>query len=166
MGYSHPDKVSGINGVFAGAAGHEVQIADPDGHLFHGGTELTPSAATINGANAVLQKSPAWFTTTALDGSTGKKACVTNGVSIIAGGTGIADMSLAAPSAGDLAIIRIGSITSGSVKVTCGTGISIDGTTNKTITFDAADEAVVLAYKSATQWQTVLNIGGAVFAAS
>jgi hypothetical protein len=158
MSYSHFTKICGILGSFVGAAGHEIQTADADGHLFHGGTEITPTAATINGADAILQKAPSWFTVTALDGSAGKKACVTNGVSAIAGGTGIADMTLAAPSAGDLATIRIASITSGTVVVTCAEGVTVDGT-NEIMTFDAAGDTIVLAYKSATQWQIVMNLG-------
>jgi hypothetical protein len=102
---------------------------------------------------------------TALDGSTGKKACVTNGVSSIAGGTGIADMTLAAPTEGDLATIRINSRSSGNIVVTCATGVTFDGT-NDIATFDAVSETLVLAYKSATEWQIVHNIGAVVLSAT
>jgi hypothetical protein len=97
---------------------------------------------------------------TALDGSTGKKACVTNGVSAIAGGTGIADMTLAAPTPGDLATIRINSRTSGNVVVTTASGVTFNGT-NNTATFGAVDSFLIVAYKSATEWQ-VVNEGGTV----
>ena len=56
-------------------------------------------------------------------------------------------MSLAAPTVGSRAVIRIGS-TSGSVVVTTATGRCLDGT-NNTATFDAANEALVLVYKAA-----------------
>lgn len=122
-----------------------------------GGVQLTATPTQLN-------KLVAAFTVTALDGSSGKKACVTNGVSAITGGAeGIADMSLAAPSPGDLAIIRIDSLTpSKTVIVTTAAGVTFNGT-NNTATFDAANESLVLAYKSATEWQVVLNIGGVAF---
>jgi len=99
----------------------------------------------------------------ALDGSDGKKACLTNGLSVIAGGTGITDMTLAAPSPGDVAIIRIGSRTSGNVVVTGGSNVKLSGT-NVKATFDAVDEALVLVYKAANTWEVALNIGGVVLA--
>lgn len=115
------------------------------------GTTVTLTAAAIN-------KIASWHTVTALDGTEGKTACVTNGVSAIAGGTGIAGMTLAAPSVGDLATIRLNSITSGTVVVTCAAGVTFNGT-NNTATFDATGDTLQLAYKSATEWQIVLNIG-------
>jgi len=99
----------------------------------------------------------------ALDGSDGKKACLTNGLSVIAGGTGITDMTLAAPSPGDVAIIRIGSRTSGNVVVTGGSNVKLSGT-NVKATFDAVDEALVLVYKAVNTWEVALNIGGVVLA--
>lgn len=123
------------------------------GSLKLAGTALTPSAEQINALSNA-------FAITALDGTAGKKACVTNGISLIAGGTGIADMSLAAPAVGNIATIRIGSITGGSVVVTTAAGVTIDGTEMNTITFDAANEAIVLVYGGANRWNTWLNIGG------
>ena len=136
------------------------------GTYFKNGIEVPRGKFYIDGESVVLSagainKIADWNTVTALDGSAGKKACVTNGVSSITGGTGIAGMTLAAPSLGDRAIIRLDSLTSGTVVVTCATGVTFDGT-NDIATFDAAGETFVLAYKSATQWQIVLNIGGVV----
>jgi hypothetical protein len=136
VGYTHFDKVA-ANVLSLGGHGTEVDIT------------ATP---------AQLNKVYSRYTVTALDGSTGKKACSTNGVSAIAGGTGIADMTLAAPSDGDVATIRIDTITSGTVVVTCAEGVTFDGT-NNTATFNGAGDTLVLAYKSATEWQIVLNIG-------
>ena len=99
----------------------------------------------------------------ALDGSTGKTACLTNGVTVITGGTGIAGMTLAAPSPGDVAIIRIDTLASGSVVVTGGASVKLSGTKVKA-TFDAAGEALVLIYKAANTWEVALNIGGVVLA--
>lgn len=119
--------------------------------LFLNSVEVTATATELNKINS-------HYAVTALDGSTGKKACLTDGVSAIAGGTGIADMTLAAPSVGDLATIRIDSISSGSVVVTCAEGVTLNGT-NDVATFDAAGETLVLAYKAANTWQVVMNIG-------
>ena len=171
MSYSHFKKLAGILGLWVGAKGSEVQVADADGHLYQGGTELTPTAAEINllagcGLTALqLQKLYSRYLVTALDGSTGKKACATNGVSAIAGGTGIADMSLAAPAIGDVATIRIASLSSGNVVVTCAAGVTLDGT-NKIATFDAVSDTLVLAYKAANTWQIVMNIGAVALSAS
>jgi hypothetical protein len=78
---------------------------------------------------------------------------------------GIADMTIAAPSPGEVAIIRIDSITSGSVVVTGGTNVKLSGLNIKA-TFDAAGEALVLVYKATNTWEVALNIGGVVLAAS
>lgn len=135
--------------------------------LFLNGVEVTSTAAELNILDGVtvttgqINKINSHYTVTDLDGSTGKKACSPDGVSAIAGGTGIADMSLAAPSVGDLATIRINSLTSGSVVVTCAVGVTLNGT-NNVATFDAADETLVLAYKAANEWQVVMNIGSVV----
>lgn len=148
-----------IGDVFKVSDGTTIRaVLDKDGALYQSGTKLTATAAQIN-------KLYSRFTVTALDGSTGKKACATNGVSAITGGTGIADMTLAAPSDGDVATIRIDSLSSGSVVVTCAEGVTLDGT-NDVATFDAAGETLVLAYKSATQWQIVLNIGAVALSTS
>ena len=135
-------------------------IEVPDGKFYMNGTAVNLTAAAIN-------KIASWNTVTALNGTAGKKACVTNGVSSITGGAdGIADMTLAAPSAGDQATIRIDSLTDGkTVVVTCAAGVTVDGT-NDIMTFDAAGESIVLAYKSATQWQIVLNVGGVALSKS
>lgn len=118
------------------------------------GTDVTAKLAKLTG-----------ITVAALDGSTGKTACLTNGVSVIAGGTGIAGMTLAAPSPGDVAIIRIDSLASGNVVVTGGANVKLSGA-NVKATFDAANEALVLVYKAANTWEVALNVGGVVLAAS
>lgn len=105
------------------------------------------------------------LTVAALDGSTGKTACLTNGLSVITGGTGIAGMTLAAPSPGDVAIIRIDSLSNGSVVVTGGASVKLSGNNIKA-TFDAAGEALVLVYKATNTWEVALNIGAVALAAS
>lgn len=89
-------------------------------------------------------------------GATGQKACLTNGLTLIAGGTGIADMTLAAPSPGHRAVIRLASITSGSVVVKTPSGVTFDGT-NNTATFDAAEDTLKLVYNTSTAWAVESN---------
>lgn len=79
-----------------------------------------------------------------------------SGISLIAGGTGLAALTLAAPVAGCQARIRLASITSGSVVVTTAAGVTFDGT-NNTATFNAAADELVLGYKSATEWAVIEN---------
>lgn len=49
-GITHFNKVSGINGVYTGAEGSEVQIADASGSLYIGGVAITATAAEVNAA--------------------------------------------------------------------------------------------------------------------
>ena len=135
------------------ASGGSIDIAS-GGAFKLAGTDKTAILGKLTG-----------LTVAALDGSPGKKACLTNGLSVITGGTGIADMTFAAPSPGDVAIIRIDTLTSGSVVVTGGASVKLSGT-NVKATFDAAGEALVLVYKAANTWEVALNIGGVVLAAS
>jgi hypothetical protein len=145
--------VGWLAGLFKVADDSAVErtVFDKDGALYQLGAKLTVTAAQLN-------KLYSRYTVTALDGSAGKKACATNGVSAIAGGTGIADMSLAAPADGDVATIRLDSLTSGTVVVTCAAGVTLNGT-NNVATFDAVSDTLVLAYKAANTWQVVNNIG-------
>jgi hypothetical protein len=133
------------------ASGGSIDIAS-GGAFKLAGTDKTAILGKLTG-----------LTVAALDGSAGKKACLTNGLSVITGGTGIADMTLAAPSPGDVAIIRIDTLTAGSVVVTGGASVKLSGT-NVKATFDAAGDALVLIYKAANTWEVALNIGGVVLA--
>lgn len=90
-------------------------------------------------------------------GAAGQKACLTNGLTLIAGGTGIADMTLAAPQPGHRAVIRLASITSGTVVVTTAAGTTLDGT-NNTATFNAAEDTLVLVYNTSTAWAVETNV--------
>lgn len=93
--------------------------------------------------------------------SSTNKACILNGLNIVTGGTGIADVTIGLPSPGFRCTIRIGS-TSGSVVVTCAG--TFDGT-NNTATFDAANESLTLVYNTATAWAIEANVGGVALSA-
>jgi hypothetical protein len=84
-------------------------------------------------------------------------AVLTNGLTVVTGGTGIAGLTIAAPSPGERAVIRIGSISSGSVVLTAASGITLDGT-NNVATFNAAEDVLVLVYNSATAWAVEENV--------
>jgi len=83
-------------------------------------------------------------------------AIATAGIALVDGGTGIAGLTLGAPSAGTYVEIILDTITSGTVVVTTGTGITYDGT-NNTATFNAAADFIRLGYKSATEWEVIEN---------
>lgn len=83
-------------------------------------------------------------------------ALPTSGISLIAAGTGLPALTLAAPSAGCQARIRIISRTSGDTIVTTASGVTFDGT-NNTATLNAVGDELVLGYKSATQWIVIEN---------
>ena len=84
-----------------------------------------------------------------------------SGVSLIAVGTGLASLTLAAPQPGCMARIRAVSRTSGNAVVTTAAGVTFDGT-NNTATFDAVGDELVLGYKSATQWVVIQNTSTAL----
>jgi hypothetical protein len=86
------------------------------------------------------------------------KVCITNGLNLIAGGTGFADVTIGTPSPGHRAVIRVDSITSGDVVVTC-VGGTFDGT-NDTATLDAANESLEIEFYEPDEWAVVKNIGG------
>ena len=90
-------------------------------------------------------------------GAVGEKAILTNGLTLVTGGTGIADLTLAAPSPGYEATIRIASLSSGDVVVTCATGITLNGTAT-IATFNAAEDTLVLVYNTAKNWAVKTNI--------
>lgn len=142
-----------VGGSLDVVSGGDLDI-ESGGALKLAGTDITAKLSKLVG-----------FEVLALDGSTGKTACSTNGLSVIAGGTGIAGMTLAAPAPGSVAIIRIDSLASGSVVVTGGTNVKLSGNNIKA-TFDAVGEALVLVYKAANTWEVALNVGGVVLAAS
>ena len=94
-----------------------------------------------------------------INGGTGQKACRVNGLTVVTGGTGIADLTLAAPTEAARATIRIGTLSSGDVVVTCATGVTLNGT-NNVATFNAVDESLTLIYKAANTWEVETNVGG------
>ena len=136
------------------SAGTERIIYDSDGNHYKGGTKITANATALNGTTAMYSNEAV----VGLNGGAGQKACNVNGLTVIAGGTGIADMTLAAPTVGARAVIRIGSLSSGSVVVTCAAGVTLNGT-NNVATFDAANEALALVYKASNTWEVELNVG-------
>lgn len=156
--YSHWKRISGIYGLFVGKSGVEKQVFDENGNLFIGGTQISTDAAELQ---AIIDS----LTTVTAVSSTAK-ACSIKGINVVAGGTGLADATLAAPVPGAICIITVGSLTgSGTVVVTGGTSVKLSGT-NVKATFDAVGEALVLVYKAANTWEVALNVGGVVLAAS
>jgi hypothetical protein len=89
-------------------------------------------------------------------------AVPTSGVAIVKGGTGIAGLTLAAPTPGCRCTIVLATLTSGTVVVTCGAGVTVGDTlaaSTTIMTLDAAAEAIVLVYGAANKWLIVSNVG-------
>lgn len=136
-------------------------VFDEQGYLYQRDTKLTASASEINSLSTQISNVGTLMANTSVtevDGSTGNKACAVNGLTLIEGDTGIADLTLAAPTPGAVAHIKLDSLTSGQVVVTCDTGVTFDGT-NDVATFDAAGETLVLYYKAADEWAVAQNVG-------
>lgn len=112
--------------------------------------KLAGTDVTTKLANLVIQNDAVFHT--------GNGAIAISGIALITGGTGIAGLTLAAPTPGCRCEIRIDSLSSGNVVITTGSGITFDGS-NNTATLNAAAEALILTYKSATEWEIVENVG-------
>lgn len=116
-----------------------------DGSVEINGSELSAQKlANVLGNNEYLVRST-------------NGALLVNGFNVVVGGTGLSGLTLAAPQPGVKCVINVASISSGAVVVTTASGITFDGT-NNTATFNAANDQLVLVYKSATEWQIVSNI--------
>ena len=104
--------------TFIVASGGSIDI-ESGGALKLGGVDKSVALANVLGRCTAYNRRLA-----------GKKACQVNGVTIVTGGTGIDDLTLAAPTPGAVAIIRIASLTPGTVVVTTAAGVTLDGTNN------------------------------------
>jgi len=132
------------------------------GELFIGGIAATVGAADLTALDgkATALTNVLGFAVAARTGGAGQKACLTNGLTIISATGAVADMTLGAPTAGAVAIIRVAAA-DGNIVVNCAS--KFDGTNTKA-TFDAAEEALVLV-ANGTSWAVALNVGGVTLAA-
>lgn len=127
--------------------GTDRAVFDEAGFLYQRGVKIDTSAATLNALTANL-------TATAV--STAQKVCSVNGLNNIAVGTGFVGGTLAAPTIGAVCTLRAISLTSGTATIKLPVNVVfIDG--NNTAVFDAVSDTLMLQYKSATQWDIVLN---------
>lgn len=143
-------------------------VFDEQGYLYQRDTKLTASASDINSLSTQISNVGTLMANTSVkdvDGTEGKKACSPFGLTMIEGGTGIADLTLAAPAVGAVVTIKLDSLTSGTVVVTCVSGVTFNGT-NDVATFDAAGETLVLYYKAADEWAVAQNVGAVALSTS
>jgi len=149
-GITHFNKVSGINGLYAGANGSEVQISDSNGNLFQAGIQVTKTAAQINDALA------------AVAGSTGTGTAIPNsGITTVASASGAKNYVLADPTAaGDrkMIICTAGSTANTCVVKTGSTTCTFDGS-HRTATFNGAGDSLELVALSTTRWFINVNNG-------
>lgn len=127
-------------------------VFDEQGYLYQRDTKITASGADLNATSALALNQNVKAVSSAA------KACAVNGLNVVAGGTGLADATLAAPTAGARCVIRVGTLSSGNVVVTAAAGTTLNGT-NTIATFDAVNESITLVYKAANTWEVESNIG-------
>lgn len=90
-------------------------------------------------------------------------AVAISGFTSIVGGTGLNGLTLAAPQPGCRCNVQILSLSSGSVVLTCASGVTVGTTlaaTTTIMTFDAAAEEIELIYGAANKWIIAKNTGG------
>lgn len=163
MGYTHFDKVSGNNGLFAGKKGSEVQVASATGGLYQSGTAITATAAELNIMDGITkttaQLNQAFAT---IAGSTGTGTAIPNaGVAAVSSTGGAMNYVLADPTAaGDKVTIicTAGSTDNTVVITTASTGCTLNGT-NRVATMNAADDSLELIALSTTRWFINVNNG-------
>jgi len=148
--YTHNTNLCGVEGLYVGAAGSEVQVANSSGNLLQAGTLLTKTAAQLNDALA------------AVAGSTGTGTAVPNsGISTIGSTAAAVNYVLANPTAaGDrkTLICTTGSTDLTSTVTTGSTACTFDGT-NRVATFNAAGDSLELIALSTTRWFININNG-------
>jgi len=146
---THFNKISGVNGLFTGANGSEVQVAG-GGYLYQNGVQVTKTAAQINQAFS------------AIAGSTGTGTAIPNaGIAAVSSTSGAKNYVLANPTAaGDkVTIICTAGSTANTVVITTGsTTCTFDGT-NRTCTMNAAGDSLDLVAISTTRWFINVNNG-------
>ena len=149
MGKTHFDAISGVNGLYTGKAGSEIQVAG-GGYLYQYGTQITKTALQLNDALA------------AVAGSTGTGTAVPNsGITTIGSTAAAVNYVLANPTAaGDrkMIICTTGSTDLTSTVTTGSTACTFDGS-HRTLTFNAAGDSVDLVALSTTRWFINVNNG-------
>jgi len=152
MGKTHFDSVSGINGLYTGAKGSEVQVAG-GGYLYQNGVQVTKTAAQIN------------QTFSAIAGSTGTGTAIPNaGIAAVSSTSGAKNYVLANPTAaGDrvMIICTAGSTDNTCVIATGSTACTFDGS-NRTATMNGAGDSLDLVALSTTRWFINVNNGSVV----
>lgn len=126
--------------------GDKDNVAHFEGTIYIGATEFTAEKLE----NVLVSNDVTEYST--------NSAIAISGIAMIAGGTGLAGMTLAALEPGCYCEIVLDSITTGNVKVTTASGVTYDGT-NNTATFDAQNDSLRLGYKSATELKIIENNG-------
>jgi hypothetical protein len=151
-GITHFKNVSGIDAIYTGKKGSEIQVAG-GGYLYQNGIKVTKTAAQLN------------QTLAAIAGSTGTGTAIPNsGITTVSSTSGAKNYVLANPTAaGDRAMIicTAGSTANTAVVTTGSTTCTFDGT-NRTATFNAADDALDLVALSTTRWFINVNNGSVV----
>jgi hypothetical protein len=177
MGYTHHDKVSGVNGLAVGAKGSEIVVAGATGSLYQNGDVITATAAEINAiAGGGLSAAELGI----LDGATVTTAelntldASANVESILAAGAvsvtitnstldlvGAGAVTLAVPGAAMLGRIKVIEMTTDNGDVTLSLANVTGGSAATTCTWSAVDQALVLV-GGTNKWHVIAESGVAL----
>jgi len=175
MGYTHNDKVSGINGLAVGPKGSEIVVASATGALYQQGVVITASAAEINAISggglsaAELGILNGATVTTAelnvLDASANTETILVAGainpatrITYLSAASGAYAVTLAVPSAAMLGQVKVIEMTVAGNNITLALTNVQGGTAGTTATFNAVNETLVLVAGS-LKWNVVGESG-------
>lgn len=151
MGYTRFNKIVGQEGVYVGANGSEVQIADSTGNPSFAGTALTATGAEINNLCDISANTETILVAGAV--SVTKRITILNGVS------GAYAVTLAAPDASMLGQVKIIQYAAGATNaITMALTNVQGGTAGTSASFNAVDETLVLVAGS-NKWTVVGEAG-------
>ena len=149
QGITHFNKVSGINGVYAGANDSEVVIADSSGNLYIGGNVITATAAEINELAVSAETE-----TITVAGAVAVDKKITN----LDATSGAYAVTLAAPAAGSIGQTKVIQMTVAGNAITMALTNVQGGTAGTSASFDAVDETLVLV-AGTNKWTVTAEVG-------
>jgi len=151
MGYTHYDKPVGISGVYVGAVGSEVQVADSTGVPSVAGVALTATGAEINTLDVSAQAETLI--------AAGAVSGVLTATSLALVGAGA--VTLAAPAATVVGRTKIIQMTVDNGDVTLSLANCVGGSAATTCTWSAVGQSLVLV-AGLTKWNIVSEGGVAL----
>lgn len=150
MGYTRFNKVVGQAGVYVGANGSEVQVADSSGVPSIAGVALTATAAEINSHCDVSANAETILVAGAIS--------TTLGVTNLSAASGTYAVTLAAPDAAMAGQVKVIQMTVAGNAITLALTNVQGGSAATSASFDAVNETLVLV-AGASKWTVVGEAG-------